>query len=690
MKKLKRVLSTVMATCVITGNMMINPVSLYAAANSNAQVNQYTEYQESTENSSEQSSQTSIEQNTEDEQNNQTSETNDNLIQKDAQEKKQTNPSQASSGEVQSEEITDSENAEEETVPEENMLQEEIDDLGVDPSAENSWRYSDGSLILRPSTYSMDKYPYAWEKVNGNFMNSKGEVIPGATKKGIDVSEHNGRIDWQKVKNDGIDFAIIRCGYGQDIKSQDDDYWEYNVSECERLSIPYGVYLYSYADTLKKAESEAQHVLRLLKGHTPSYPVYYDLEDKITYALSDNMKTQVAKTFCNKISASGYKVGVYSNLDWWTNYLTDPVFDSWSRWMAQWNDTCTYKGTYDVWQCSDEGRVDGISTNVDLNFWIENNGANTGDNGSGGTTTKSLVSYSTHVQTYGWQNEVSDGALSGTTGEAKRLEGIRIKLGSGISGSIQYSTHVQTYGWLDYVSDGELSGTTGEAKRLEAIKIQLTGEASQKYDVYYCVHAQTYGWLGWAKNGEPAGTAGYGKRLEGIKIQLVQKGGAAPGSTENAYVEKGVNVQYRTHVQTYGWQGYVSDGALSGTTGQAKRLEAIQIILGDQSYTGNIEYSTHVQTYGWQGYVSNGGVAGTTGQAKRLEAIRIRLTGEMSEKYDIYYRVHCQTYGWLDWAKNGESAGTAGYAKRLEGIEIRLVPKGGSAPGSTANCYYEK
>src|SRR5699024_12360059 len=114
--------------------------------------------------------------------------------------------------------------------------------------------------------------------VDGKFGDSNGEVIPGDVKKGIDVSEHNGKIDWQKVKNDGIDFAIIRCGYGQDEEKQDDDYWEYNVSECERLGIPYGVYLYSYATSPDRAQGEAEHVLRLLEGHNRSYAVYYDLD----------------------------------------------------------------------------------------------------------------------------------------------------------------------------------------------------------------------------------------------------------------------------------------------------------------------------------------------------------------------------------------------------------------------------
>ena len=108
------------------------------------------------------------------------------------------------------------------------------------------------------------------------------------------------------------------------------------------------------------------------------------------------------------------------------------------------------------------------------------------------------------------------------------------------------------------------------------------------------------------------------------------------------------------------------------------------------NYSGDIEYSTHVQNIGWQKFVKNGAMSGTTGQSLRLEAIKIRLTGEMAEKYDIYYRVHCQDFGWMGWAKNGESAGSAGYSYRLEGIEIVLLEKGGKAPGSTANAFSEK
>ncbi len=320
-----------------------------------------------------------------------------------------------------------------------------------------------------------------------------------------------------------------------------------------------------------------------------------------------------------------------------------------------------------------------------------------GTNGTAGDEAKKIphVSYCTHVQTYGWQDYVKDGQMSGTEGESKRLEGIKINLpDQPYSGGIEYRTHVQTYGWQDWRSNGQMAGTSGEAKRLEAIQIRLTGEMAKHYDVYYRTHIQTFGWSGWAYNGEMCGSAGFSKRLEGIKIMLVEKGKAAPGSTANSFYMKpgsgepaaktsGALVGYNTHVQTYGWQNYMYDGDMAGTSGQSKRLEGIHIGLIDRPYSGDIVYRTHVQTYGWQGWKKNGQMSGTSGESKRLEGIQIYLTGDMAKHYDVYYRVHAQTYGWLGWAKNGEMAGTSGLAKRLEGINIKLVPKGGKAPGST-------
>ena len=348
-------------------------------------------------------------------------------------------------------------------------------------------------------------------------------------------------------------------------------------------------------------------------------------------------------------------------------------------------------------------------------------------------TPDATIRYTTHVQTYGWQGDennankwFANGKMAGTSGKAKRLEGIKIRVYGNDNLGIQYTTHCQSYGWLPWSANGEMNGTEGEAKRLEAIKIQLTGADKEKHDVYYRVHAQSYGWLGWAKNGAPAGTAGYAKRLEGVQIVVVKKGSPAPDanfegvnaasgvhqsvsylakngsspvvggqvtSNTNPSVagEANVNIAYRTHVQSFGWQGWKYNGVMSGTSGKAKRLEGINIKLTNKPYSGSIVYTTHVQSIGWQGNENNvntwfrdGQMAGTSGRAKRLEAIRIALTGEMAEHYDVYYRVHAQTYGWLAWTKNGEAAGTAGLSKRLEGIQIVLVPKGGAAP---ANNY---
>lgn len=144
------------------------------------------------------------------------------------------------------------------------------------------------------------------------------------------------------------------------------------------------------------------------------------------------------------------------------------------------------------------------------------------------------VSYRVHRQTYGWEPlDVSDGTVSGTTGQAKRLEGIQISVSGKYSGSVKYQTQVQTYGWNGWKSDGATAGTTGQAKRLEAIQMYLTGEVANYYDIYYRVHAQSYGWMNWAANGQKAGTTGLAKRLEAIQIVLVKKTDKAPGATYN-------------------------------------------------------------------------------------------------------------------------------------------------------------
>ncbi len=223
----------------------------------------------------------------------------------------------------------------------------------------DSWRYKNGQPIDSLLRTSERAVPYH----------------PEATLTGIDVSHHQGEIDWEKVKAAGIDFAIIRCGWGMDDPGQDDRYFERNVKECERLDIPYGVYLYSYADSTYRAGREADHVLKMIEGHNLSYPVFYDMEDNSvlgnrTKAENVALMASVATAFCEKIEAAGYPAGVYANTNWWNNYLTDSCFDQWHRWVAQYNVECTYKGKYGIWQYTSDGRVNGIDGRVDMNFQI--------------------------------------------------------------------------------------------------------------------------------------------------------------------------------------------------------------------------------------------------------------------------------------------------------------------------------
>lgn len=188
-------------------------------------------------------------------------------------------------------------------------------------------------------------------------------------KKIIDVSEHNGTINWAQVKAAGIAGAIIRCGFGDDIASQDDKKWKYNADECTRLGIPFGVYIYSYAISDAQSRSEAAHVLRLIKGYKLSYPVYLDLEESGT----ESHAVRGAKIFCDLIKAAGYQVGIYAN-QYWFNSVIGSSLDAYTKWVANYGVNNGQPNTkpgisgMDIWQYTSVGRVNGINGNVDMNI----------------------------------------------------------------------------------------------------------------------------------------------------------------------------------------------------------------------------------------------------------------------------------------------------------------------------------
>ncbi len=190
--------------------------------------------------------------------------------------------------------------------------------------------------------------------------------MPQIFSSGIDISEFNGEVDIAALKG-LVDFIIIRCGYGSDFPDQDDSQYEANVEKCEKAGIPYGVYLYSYAQNTAMARSEAAHTLRLLQGkRRPLYGVWYDVEDA-SLPTGETLVNNCA-VYCTAIREAGYYCGIYSSLDWMETRLNSPRLDRFDKWVAQWNDTLDYSGDAGMWQYTNNGIINGKRFDRDRAF----------------------------------------------------------------------------------------------------------------------------------------------------------------------------------------------------------------------------------------------------------------------------------------------------------------------------------
>lgn len=187
--------------------------------------------------------------------------------------------------------------------------------------------------------------------------------------KGIDVSEHNGTINWNSVRSQ-IDFAILRLGWiGNHNNHTIDRQFERNYSECKRLGIPVGVYVYNYCVNENSARSGANWTIEKLRGKILELPVYIDMEDQSGTTLGKDMNTNICIAFNTIIEQSGKWAGVYANLNWFNNYLhKDIIKQKYTTWIAHYGvSEDKYKGQYDMLQYSSKGIVNGISGNVDMN-----------------------------------------------------------------------------------------------------------------------------------------------------------------------------------------------------------------------------------------------------------------------------------------------------------------------------------
>lgn len=186
--------------------------------------------------------------------------------------------------------------------------------------------------------------------------------------KGIDVSSWQGNIDFAKVKASGIDFVIIRAGYGRETR-QNDNCFELNYRNAKAAGLDVGAYWYSYADSAEDAVKEAKACMEVIKGKKFEYPIYFDLEEQSQFAKGRNFCDSVIKAFCGELERNGYLAGLYCSTYYLNNYISNAVAGKYALWVAQYNYRCTYTANkYGIWQYSSEGRINGISGNVDMDY----------------------------------------------------------------------------------------------------------------------------------------------------------------------------------------------------------------------------------------------------------------------------------------------------------------------------------
>ena len=179
-------------------------------------------------------------------------------------------------------------------------------------------------------------------------------------KKGIDVSEHQGIVDWGKVSTD---FVILRAGYGREI-NQKDKQFDTNYKGCKDHSIPCGAYWYSYALTVEDAIKEAKTCLEVIKGKTFEYPIYFDVEESSQFNLGRERVSAIIKAFLEYVESAGYWVGLYMSQHYLENYVTEDIRKRFAVWVAQYNTSCTYSGQYGIWQYGIAGNVKYDTANV--------------------------------------------------------------------------------------------------------------------------------------------------------------------------------------------------------------------------------------------------------------------------------------------------------------------------------------
>lgn len=307
-------------------------------------------------------------------------------------------------------------------------------------------------------------------------------------KKGIDVSKWQNVINWDLVKGAGVDFAILRAGYGS---SGSDPQFERNYNECKRLNIPVGAYLYSYAENKEDALKEAENALKLIANKTFELPLFYDLEDKKTAACSNGTILEIAKTFVNKVSAV-VPVGIYANKYWRTTKLTDEFYNNLPFWLAHYTKQTDYNGKMYAWQYSSKGNVNGINGNVDMNYLY---GEFINSKPAAAEQPKPATAEPTHAHKIGEDVVFSTCYKSSTAPNSEAITADKMKTNHGVITKIVNAKNPYLLNnGLCWVNDGDIRGLyTGASQNATNSKPAAAKKKSYKAgDVVNLTNAKLY------------------------------------------------------------------------------------------------------------------------------------------------------------------------------------------------------
>ncbi len=356
----------------------------------------------------------------------------------------------------------------------------------------------------------------------------------------IDVSSWQGNINWEQVSASGIDYAIIRVCAG----TREDTKWEQNYLGATAAGIQVGVYLYNYATTVEGAQAEAQALLDALDGRALDLPVYYDLEySRVAATGKDNIR-QMANAFLAMVSAEGYDVGIYCNVNWYKNYIDHDNINTELYWIASYgtNDGNMHTHpsideTLTAWQYSSNGVVYGISTRVDVNVWYGYTPGIAGTaQGSQSQSTQTVqydfnVIYRVRTKETGWLPEVvNDTDYAGWGGYAVTDVAIRTT-----TGYCRYRVHVYGGGWLPYVDSRNcntadaVNGYAGNGKAIDAVEIYYytpSGAVAYRYASYrVMVQGRSSYYSPQIDNLTTSGMDGYagmfGRKITRLQLSLV-------------------------------------------------------------------------------------------------------------------------------------------------------------------------